>query len=175
MLLSDLTQRMEMRLQQLAAESQIRELRCFRRGVNLCSNDYLGLAADWRIRAALLEGVERCERIGSTGSRLLSGHDKVWDQLEEEFAEFACTEASLFFSSGFAANTGLLSALLGKDDLVFSDALNPASIIDGIRLSRGQKSIYAHADMNSLEDALRHSSHCSGARVIVTRSIPSIP
>jgi 8-amino-7-oxononanoate synthase len=164
---------MEDCLADLERESQLRELRVDA-GVNLTSNDYLGLAGDPRLKAALLEGIEECKRTGSTGSRLLSGHDAAWDELEDEFAAFAGTESSLFFSSGFAANTGLLSALLGKDDLVFSDALNHASIVDGIRLSRAKKVIYPHADLDTLEQALRANQHHPGARVIVTESIFSM-
>lgn len=173
MLSKTLTRRMENCLADLERESQLRELRVDT-GVNLTSNDYLGLAGDPRLRAALLQGIEECKRTGSTGSRLLSGHDAAWDELEDEFAAFAGTESSLFFASGFAANTGLLSALLGKDDLVFSDALNHASIIDGIRLSRAEKVIYRHADLDSLERALRANQHRPGARVIVTESIFSM-
>lgn len=173
MLSSALTRRMEDCLADLERESQWRELRV-ETGVNLTSNDYLGLAGDPRLKAALLEGIEECKRVGSTGSRLLSGHDGAWDELEDEFAAFAGTESSLFFASGFAANTGLLSALLGKDDLVFSDASNHASIIDGIRLSRAEKVIYPHVDLDSLERALQANQHHPGARVIVTESIFSM-
>src|SRR5262245_962419 len=103
-------------------------------GVNLCSNDYLGLAEDVRLREATLEAVAVSARVGGTGSRLLSGHHPVWNELEEEFAAFAGTEAALYFSNGYAANIGLLSSVLHKNDLVFSDELNHASLIDGIRL-----------------------------------------
>lgn len=170
---SILTERMAGVLTELQARSQLRDLGSSR-GVNLCSNDYLGLARDARLKTAVQELLDRCERVGSTGSRLLSGHHAVWDQLEEEFAEFAGTESALFFSSGYAANTGLLSALLSEDDPVFSDEFNHASIIDGIRLSRARKVIYPHADLNALEHALR--SHSNGAKglVIVTESIFSM-
>jgi len=164
---------MEDCLADLERQSQLRELR-MDTGVNFTSNDYLGLAGDARLKAALLEGIEECKRIGSTGSRLLSGHDAAWDELEDEFAAFAGSESSLFFASGFAANTGLLSALLGKDDLVFSDALNHASIIDGIRLSGAEKIIYPHLDLDSLEQALRAHQDHPGARLIVTESIFSM-
>jgi len=123
---------MEAALENLRERSQLREFAQLR-GVNFCSNDYLGLAEDSRLKHAVLEAVEKSARVGGTGSRLLSGHDPVWNELEEEFAAFAGTEAALYFSSGYAANLGLLSALLGKDDVVFSDALNHASLIDGIR------------------------------------------
>jgi len=143
-------------------------------GVNLCSNDYLGMAADPRLKAALIEAIETGDRTGSTGSRLLSGHHAAWDELEAEFATFAGRESALFFSSGYAANTGLLSALLTSGDVVFSDASNHASIIDGVRLTHAQKIIYPHCDLGFLEDALRRHSHDSGARVIVTESIFSM-
>jgi 8-amino-7-oxononanoate synthase len=171
--ISPLTERMASRLSKLHARAQMRELSVVG-GVNLCSNDYLGLACDPRLRAALMEAIEECERVGATGSRLLSGHHPVWDELETEFAAFAGTQSSLFFNSGYAANTGLLSSVLGPDDVVFSDALNHASIIDGIRLSRAQKIIYPHCNLNSLEDSLRRHSQSHRGRVIVTESIFSM-
>jgi 8-amino-7-oxononanoate synthase len=170
---SFLARRMAFRLTELEARTHARKLRPVN-GVNLCSNDYLGLASDARLKAALIEGIEECGRVGATGSRLLSGHDSLWDRLEEEFAAFAGTEAALFFTSGFGANLSLFPALLGPDDLVFSDALNHASIIDGIRLSRAQKAIYPHGDLNALEDALRRHSNAAGGRVIVTETVFSM-
>ena len=143
-------------------------------GVNFCSNDYLGLAEDSRLKRALLESVENSVRIGGTGSRLLSGHDPVWNELEEEFAAFAGTEAALYFANGYAANVGLLSAVLGKDDLVFSDASNHASLIDGIRLSGARKIIYPHLDLNALEQTLRAHENDSCRKLIVTESVFSM-
>jgi 8-amino-7-oxononanoate synthase len=170
---SPLTERMVSRLSELERQAQLRELSIIR-GVNLCSNDYLGLSTDPRLQEALREGFECCERTGATGSRLLSGHHAAWDELEAEFAAFAGTEAALFFNSGFAANTGLLSGLLDPGDVVFSDALNHASIIDGIRLSRAQKVIYPHGGLNFLEDLLRQHSQTGGLRVIITESVFSM-
>ncbi len=129
---SPLTERMASLLSELGRQAQLRELSIIP-GVSLCSNDYLGLSADPLLKDAVRQGLEHCELVGSTGSRLLSGHHDVWDDLEAEFAAFAGTETALFFNSGFAANTGLLSAVLGPGDVVFSDASNHASIIDGIR------------------------------------------
>src|SRR5258708_24750131 len=171
---SPVTERMASRLSDLDRQAQLRELSIIS-GVNLCLNDYLGLYADPRLKEAVRKGLEHCGLAGSTGSRLLSGHHPVWEELETEFAAFAGTETSLFFNSGFAANTGLLSAVLGPGDVVFSDALNHASIVDGIRLSRAQKVIYPHSDLNFLEDALRRPSpNGGGSRVIVTESIFSM-
>ncbi len=164
---------MESALANLRERSQLREFAQLR-GVNFCSNDYLGLAEDPRLKLAVLEAVEQSSRVGGTGSRLLSGHDPVWNELEEEFASFVGTEAALYFSSGYAANLGLLSAVLGKDDVVFSDALNHASLIDGIRLSGARRIIYPHGDLNVLERELRAHEHETRRKIIVTESVFSM-
>jgi 8-amino-7-oxononanoate synthase len=143
-------------------------------GVNLCSNDYLGLAEDPRLKEAVLESVAAASRVGGTGSRLLSGHDPVWSELEEEFAAFAEAEAALYFSSGYAANLGLLASVLSKDDLVFSDARNHASLIDGMRLSGARRVIYPHLDLNALERALREHAKDSCRKLVVTESVFSM-
>jgi len=160
-------------LESLRDQSQLRSLETLS-GVNLCSNDYLGLAADPRLKQAVIEAVASARQMGATGSRLLSGNAREWEELEIEFAEFAGTESALYFSSGYAANVGLLSSVLQPGDVVFSDALNHASLIDGIRLSGAEKVIYPHGDMQFLENALRENSRSSGARVIVTESIFSM-
>src|SRR5260370_12654027 len=167
--------RMLLQLEELKQKAQLRELAEVA-GVNLYSNDYLGLAADPRLKLAAIEAVAKASRVSSTGSRVLSGHAAVWDELEEEFAEFAGTPAALYFNSGYAANTGLLSAILTKDDVVFSDSLNHASLIDGVRLSGARKVIYPHCDLNALEAALKDGlNHTKSVqRVIVTESIFSM-
>src|SRR5438045_5635551 len=108
MSINPLVERMSLRLVELKSHSLARNLSLVS-GTNLCSNDYLGLSDDSRLKQAVLQAVERCERVAATGSRLLSGHDAVWDEVETLFAAFAGTDAALYFSSGFAANTGLLS------------------------------------------------------------------
>ena len=143
-------------------------------GVNLCSNDYLGLSDDTRLKQAVLKAVASAEAVGSTGSRLLSGNSRQWEDIESEFACFAGTETALFFGSGYAANVGLLSSLLKPGDIVFSDALNHASLIDGIRLSRAERIIYPHCDLEFLARALHDHSDSSSARVIVTESVFSM-
>jgi len=143
-------------------------------GVNLCSNDYLGLSQSAALRDAVVAAVENSSRIGSTGSRLLSGHAAAWDELEIEFANFAGTEAALYFGSGYAANIGLITSLAGRDDVIFSDALNHASLIDGIRLSGAQKHIYPHMDLNALESALRQQQAHRGRKLIVTETVFSM-
>jgi 8-amino-7-oxononanoate synthase len=134
----------------------------------------LGLAEDPRLKQAVLDAVGKSDRVGGTGSRLLSGHDPLWNELEEEFAEFAGTEAALYFANGYAANVGLLSSVLGKSDLVFSDAANHASLIDGIRLSGARKVIYPHLDLNFLEHSLRIHQNEACRKVIVTESVFSM-
>src|SRR5215471_2864995 len=160
-------------LRKLAARDQLRSLTQVA-GVNLCSNDYLGLAEDPRLKEATLEAVAAAARTGGTGSRLLSGHDPAWNELEDEFAGFAGTDAALYFANGYAANLGLLSSLLGKNDLVFSDELNHASLIDGIRLGGARKLIYPHRDLNALERALQQHQGQPCRKLIVTESVFSM-
>ena len=122
------------------------------RGIDLSSNDYLGLATDPRMKQTILEAVDSAPRIASTGSRLLSGHDEAWTTLENDFASWVGAEAALYFTSGYAANIGLLSAILRAEDVVFSDSANHASLIDGMRLAKCQRVIFPHLDLNALED-----------------------
>ncbi len=155
--------------------AKLREAAQFRRlsggeGVSFCSNDYLGLARDARLREAVCAAVESVGRVGSTGSRLLSGNAAEWEAAECEFAEFAGTEAALYFTSGYAANVGLLSAVLKPGDTVFSDAANHASLIDGIRLSKAEKVIYPHGDLRAFEGALEWRRGANGVRVIVSET-----
>jgi 8-amino-7-oxononanoate synthase len=166
---------LETGLRELDSRSQRRSLSEVA-GVNLSSNDYLGLAEDPRLRHAVLEAVRVAPRVGGTGSRLLSGHVGLWDELEIEFAEFAGTEAALYFGSGYAANLGLLTALLGPPDVVFSDELNHASLIDGMRLSGARKVIYPHLDLNALEGLLRWSDGTGrdGRKFVVSETVFSM-
>lgn len=164
---------MESGLRGLEARQQRRSLTEIH-GVNFCSNDYLGLSENAALRESVLQAVSEAPRVGGTGSRLLSGQAPVWNELEEEFAQFAGTEAALYFSSGYAANLGVLTSLLGKEDLVFSDALNHASLIDGMRLSGARKVIYAHLDLAALESALREHAQERCRKLIVTESVFSM-
>ena len=161
-----LEKRLSKELDELERKAQLRSL-VELPGMNFCSNDYLALSDDSRLIAAVARAVECSGRVGSTGSRLLSGHSVGWDLAEREFAGFVGSESALFFSSGYAANVGLLSAVLKPGDVVFSDALNHASLIDGIRLSRAEKVIYPHVDMGTLETELAATRAHSGRLAVV--------
>jgi 8-amino-7-oxononanoate synthase len=160
-------------LSSLEARQQLRRLARMG-GVNLSSNDYLGLSADPRLAKAVAAALESGVPVASTGSRLLSGNSAEWEELESNFARFIGAEAALFFSSGYAANLGLLGAVFRPEDTVFSDVSNHASLIDGIRLSRARKVIFPHLDLNFLEDALRKNDGSAGRRFIVVESLFSM-
>jgi 8-amino-7-oxononanoate synthase len=163
--------RLKADLAALRTADQFREL-AVPEGIQLNSNDYLGLSNHTRLKHAVTDALEEDNRFASTGSRLLSGNHKRWEDLEDAFAAFVEAEAALYFPSGYAANIGLLSSVLKPQDIVFSDAANHASIIDGIRLSQARKVIFPHLDLNFLEDALRTNK--SGRKVVVVESIFSM-
>lgn len=114
--------------------------------INLCSNNYLGLATHPALKAAALEAVA-AYGVGSGAVRTIAGNMALHEQLEAELAVFKHTEAVLLYQSGFAANAGTVAALLGREDVVVSDELNHASIIDGCRLSGAEKRIFPHKDV----------------------------
>lgn len=140
--------------------------------INFSSNNYLGIANHPNLGAAAKQAIERYG-CGSGASRLISGNMALHEELEAKLAEFKGTEAALVFNSGFQANTGLLSTLAGEGDVIFSDALNHASIIDGCRLSRANTIVYAHGDLDQLEAALERTAN-SRRKLIVTESIFSM-
>jgi 8-amino-7-oxononanoate synthase len=169
----DINQRIHAELSDLESRAELRRLKTVR-GIDLSSNDYLGLATDPRMKQSLLESVQSASRIASSGSRLLSGQDEAWTLLEQNFAQWVGAEAALYFTSGYAANIGLLSAILRPEDVVFSDKANHASLIDGIRLAKCRRVIFPHLDLNFLEGELRRHASIAGARVIVVESIFSM-
>src|ERR1019366_8671405 len=137
----------------------------------LCSNNYLGLADHPRVREAAADAAMRWG-VGAGASRLVSGTMTIHRRLEERLAEFEGSEACLLFGSGYLANIGVIGALAGQGDTVFSDELNHASIIDGCRLSRAEVVVYRHAAVEHLEWSLRR--HGRGRRLIVTDSVFSM-
>lgn len=122
----------------------------------LCSNNYLGLADHPRVREASAEAAMRWG-VGAGASRLVSGTMTIHRRLEERLAAFKGTESSVLFGSGYLANLGVVSALAGPGEVVFSDALNHASIVDGCRLARAEVFVYHHGDMEHLEWGLREA------------------
>ncbi len=140
--------------------------------VNFGSNDYLGLAADERLIAAAGAASER-EGWGSGASPLVSGRGESHAELERRLAEFEGTEAALVFPSGFAANAGVIPALVEEGDAIFGDAKNHASLIDGCRLSKAARFVYPHADCDALEGMLRESAGFR-RRLVVTDSVFSM-
>ena len=123
----------------------------------LCSNDYLGLAADGRVREAAAEAALRWGA-GAGASRLISGNMQPHRELETRLAAFKGYERALLFGSGYLANMGTIAALAGPGEVVFSDQLNHASIIDGCRLARAETVVYRHRDVEHLESLLRESA-----------------
>lgn len=140
--------------------------------VNFGSNDYLGLASDPRLAAAAKAAID-AEGWGSGASPLVSGRASSHAELERRLAEFEGTEAALVFPSGFAANSGVIPALVDEGDAIFADAKNHASLIDGCRLSRATRFVYPHCDVASLESQLKDAGHYR-RRLIVTDTLFSM-
>ena len=140
--------------------------------VLLGSNNYLGLSTHPQVIAAAIEAT-RTFGTGASGSRLISGNSELYTTLETNLAKTKNTEAALVFSSGYAANTSIIPVLAGEGDLILSDALNHASIIDGCRLSRATTKVYRHCDMEHLETLLSESA-AFRRRLIVTDGVFSM-
>jgi glycine C-acetyltransferase len=140
--------------------------------LNLCANNYLGLADDPAIIHAAQFALETYG-YGMASVRFICGTQKIHLDLEKKLSEFLQTEASILYSSCFDANTGLFETLLGEEDAVISDALNHASIIDGIRLCKAKRYRYANNDMSDLEEKLK-ASQSMRFRLIVTDGIFSM-
>lgn len=138
----------------------------------LCSNNYLGLANDSRLKKKMLQGIEAWG-CGSGGSRLISGSLAIHRALEQRLAGFHGSEAALLFNSGYSANLSLLTALMGEGDAIYSDELNHASIVDGCRLSKASIRIYHHLDMEHLESLLKENQG-KRRKLIVTDGIFSM-
>ena len=140
--------------------------------INFASNDYLGLAADPRLTAAAIAACEQ-HGVGRGASPLVCGRSEIHEQLEARLAGFLQTEAALLFPTSFAANAGVIPALVDREDAIYGDAKNHASIIDGCRLSRAEKHIYPHGDADALEAVLRGGA-AYRRRLIVTDTLFSM-
>jgi glycine C-acetyltransferase len=125
--------------------------------ISLSSNDYLGLTHHPRLREAALNAIGEFG-VGSGAVRTIAGTMSIHEALESELAAFKGTEAVLTFQSGFTANTGVIPTITGEADLIVSDALNHASIIDGMRLSKAPRKVFPHRDVDALREILRDAS-----------------
>lgn len=139
--------------------------------INLSSNDYLGLAADEAVRSAAKLAIDQYG-FGSGSSRLVVGDSPLHQALEQALAAFKGTETALLFNSGYAANSGIIPALMQADDVIFSDALNHASIVDGCRLSKAKVVTFPHCDVGALE--LLATQYTGRRRLVVTDAIFSM-
>jgi len=143
-----------------------------RRLVNFASNDYLGLAGDERLARTAAEAC-LASGVGRGSSPLICGRSEIHEQLEQRLAEFEGTEAALLFPSGFAANAGVVPALVDRGDAIYADAKNHASLIDGCRLSRAETHIYPHGNVDAL-DRMLAKSRGHHRRLIVTDTLFSM-
>ena len=141
--------------------------------INLASNNYLGLTTHPKLRAAALEAT-RQYGVGSGAVRTIAGTMKIHMALEEKIARFKNVEASVVFQSGFAANSGTVSAVLGKDDFIISDELNHASIIDGARLSKAKILVFRHKDVAHAEEQLKSVASQPGRKLLITDGVFSM-
>src|SRR5262244_3825462 len=144
-----------------------------RKVINLASNNYLGLTTHPKLREAALEATRKYG-VGSGAVRTIAGTMKIHMELEEKIARFKNVEACVVFQSGFAANAGTVSAILGKDDFIISDQLNHASIIDGARLSRAKIKVFRHKDVAHAEELLKEIENEPGRKLMITDGVFSM-
>src|SRR5882724_10211345 len=141
--------------------------------INLASNNYLGLTTHPKLREAALEATRRYG-VGSGAVRTIAGTMKIHMELEAKIARFKNVEACVVFQSGFAANAGTVSAILGKDDFIISDQLNHASIIDGARLSRARILVFEHKDIAQAEEKLASVKNEPGKKLLISDGVFSM-
>src|SRR5207253_2518947 len=141
--------------------------------INLASNNYLGLTTHPKLREAALAATKKYG-VGSGAVRTVSGTMTIHMELEEKIARFKNVEASVVFQSGFAANAGTVSAILGKGDFIISDELNHASIIDGARLSRATIKVFRHKDVFHAEELLKEVANEPGHKLLITDGVFSM-
>jgi len=141
--------------------------------INLASNNYLGLTTHPKLREAALEATRKYG-VGSGAVRTIAGTMKLHMELEEKIARFKGVEACVVFQSGFTANAGTVSAILGKDDFIISDELDHASIIDGCRLSRAKILVFRHKDVAHAEEQLASVKNLPGRKLLITDGVFSM-
>jgi len=160
------------KLRELSGEQLARARFDGREVINLSSNNYLGLTTHPKLKEAALRAV-RDLGVGSGSVRTIAGTMELHMELERRIAVFKKTEAAVVFQSGFTANAGTVSSLLGKEDLILSDALNHASIIDGARLSRAEIKVFPHRDVEALERLLEETRQIK-RRLVITDGVFSM-
>jgi glycine C-acetyltransferase len=141
--------------------------------INLSSNNYLGLTTHKALRRAAIEAI-RTHGVGAGAVRTIAGTMDLHMALEEQIARFKGTEACVVFQSGFTANAGTVAAVLGKDDLILSDELNHASIIDGCRLSRATIKVFKHKDVADCERLCQETENWPGHKLLITDGVFSM-
>jgi len=141
--------------------------------INLASNNYLGLCNDERLREAAIAATKKYG-VGSGAVRTIAGTMRIHMELEEKIAAFKGVEACVVFQSGFAANAGTVSSILGKEDFILSDELNHASIIDGARLSRAKIKVFRHKDVAHAEELLKEVENEPGRKLVITDGVFSM-
>jgi len=141
--------------------------------INLSSNNYLGLTTHPKLRRAAIDATRKYG-VGSGAVRTITGTMKIHMELEQQIARFKQSEACVVFQSGFAANAGTVSAILGKEDLIVSDELNHASIIDGARLSRATIKVFKHKDVADCERILKETENWPGKKLLITDGVFSM-
>ena len=141
--------------------------------INLSSNNYLGLTTHPKLRERALEAIRKFG-VGSGAVRTIAGTMSIHLELEEKIARFKHVEASVVFQSGFTANAGTVQAILGREDVIISDQLNHASLIDGCRLSRAEIKIFPHKDLEACESILKEMAGRSSRKLLVTDGVFSM-
>jgi glycine C-acetyltransferase len=141
--------------------------------INLASNNYLGLCDHPKLREAAIAATEKYG-VGSGAVRTIAGTMRIHMELEEKIAAFKGVEACVVFQSGFTANAGTVSSILGKEDFILSDELNHASIIDGARLSRAKIKVFRHKDVAHAEELLKEIQNESGRKLLITDGVFSM-
>lgn len=173
--MNDLLRELERELEKIRSQNLYRSLTP-PKGLDFCSNDYLGFSRDPKFRTAILEKLSQAtgpDSVSSPASRLLRGNTSRHQALEQRLSGFKGTEAALIFPTGYQTNIGVFTALVRSQDRVLSDAQNHASIIDGLRLSGCQKIVFPHLDLEAVEEALIRP-HPEGKTFLVTESLFSM-
>lgn len=171
--MSEVIKKLQLKLAERTAQGNLRELRTTAGLTDFCSNDYLGLARSEKLRALIQATEQQYSHfpLGATGSRLLSGNNILFEELEKTIAAYHQAEAALLFNSGYAANVGLLSALPQRGDTVFYDEASHASMKDGLRLSFAKSYSFRHNNVQDLQQKLRLTT---GQALVVVESVYSM-